>query len=268
MSVAPIVDHADTIIAIEGLDKAFGTDILFKQAAFSVHRGETFGIIGESGSGKSVLLKMIIGLVDPDGGRILYKNTNVVDMAQTEIDQVHREIGYVFQSDALFDSMTVAENIGYGLREHANKSAAEIRARVCACLDMVGLAPRTIDLFPASLSGGMRKRVGVARAMAIEPEVLLYDEPTQGLDPQNITRIAQLIHTLGRKPDATAIVVTHDMRTAFGVCDRIALLHDNHFPLVATPRELLASDDPVITEFIDESRSEIEAVCQPAPISA
>jgi phospholipid/cholesterol/gamma-HCH transport system ATP-binding protein len=237
--------------------KAFGANVLLRGASLVINKGETLAIIGESGSGKSIFLKMLIGLIDPDQGQIRFKGEDVVEMEQNKLDQVHRQIGYVFQNDALFDSMTILDNIGYGMREHTKSSEKEIRSRALECLEMVGLQSRILDLHPAALSGGMRKRVGIARAIAIGPEVLMYDEPTQGLDPQNITRIAEMIQKLQVQLQATSVVVTHDMRTAFGVSDRIALLDEQQFEYVGSPRELIHSEAPPVREFIAEAMEEL-----------
>jgi phospholipid/cholesterol/gamma-HCH transport system ATP-binding protein len=245
------------VFDVRRLSKAFGARVLLAEADLQVFAGETLAIIGDSGSGKSVFLKLLAGLLDPDHGEVLYKGRNVAEMDTAEIGRLHREVGYVFQNDALFDSMTVCDNIGYALREHTRMSEAQIRERALACLDMVNLRRTAIDEFPSGLSGGMRKRVALARAIAIEPQVILYDEPTQGLDPQNITNIAGMIEELQRTLHVTSVVVTHDMRTAFGVSNRIAMLHEQRFAYVGTPDELLASNAEPVREFIDDAREEL-----------
>lgn len=239
------------------LGKAFGTRVLLDGADLQVFAGETLAIIGDSGSGKSVFLKLLAGLLEPDSGGIFYKGRPIAEMTPSELNLLHREVGYVFQNDALFDSMTVSENIGYALREHTRQSDEQIRERALVCLDMVNLRRTAIDEFPSGLSGGMRKRVALARAIAIEPQVILYDEPTQGLDPQNITNIAGMIEELQRTLNVTSVVVTHDMRTAFGVSNRIAMLHETRFSYVGTPDELLASNAEPVREFIDDAREEL-----------
>ncbi len=259
-SVTPAATRVSTTPVIEArnLSKAFADKVLFERADITVLPGETLGIIGESGSGKSILLKMFIGLVEPDEGEIFFAGESVTEMDDEGLARVRRRVGYVFQNDALFDSMTILDNIGYALREHSEISEEEIRARVSECLSMVGLDKRTLELYPSNLSGGMRKRVGLARAIAHKPEVILYDEPTQGLDPQNITNIALMIRALQADLRATSVVVTHDMRTAFGVCDRLALLHDRGFPHVGTPAEFARSKEPAIREFIESALEDIE----------
>lgn len=248
---------SEVLFDVRGVSKAFGSTVLLESADLQVMKGETLAIIGDSGSGKSVFLKMLAGLVPVDEGQILYKGQVVGDMDGAALDQLHREVGYVFQSDALFDSMIVLDNIGYGLREHTKMDDASIRKRAAECIDMVNLKQDDLEKYPASLSGGMRKRVALARAIAIEPQVLLYDEPTQGLDPQNITNIAQMIEKLQHDLHATSVVVTHDMRTAFGVSDRIVMLHEHRFQFAATPKELMHSQEPTVREFIDEAMEEI-----------
>ncbi len=251
------MSEPEIIFEARGVAKAFGSTVLFDGADLTLVRGETLAIIGESGSGKSVFLKLLAGLLPVDEGEIFYKGKSVAEMDRAALDKLHREVGYVFQNDALFDSMTVAENIGYALREHTKQSYEQIRERAMECLDIVNLRRTAIDEFPSGLSGGMRKRVALARAIAIEPEIILYDEPTQGLDPQNITNIAQMIEELQRTLHVTSIVVTHDMRTAFGASNRIAMLHEHRFAYIGTPEELMESEDQPIREFIDDAMDEL-----------
>jgi phospholipid/cholesterol/gamma-HCH transport system ATP-binding protein len=256
----PAVATTTPVVELRDVTFGFGDNVLLKGANLVLHPGETLAIIGESGCGKSVMLKMFIGLLRPQEGTVSFKGQNLAGIDQPALDAIRQQVGYVFQNDALFDSMTNVDNIGYSLREHSKAGDDEIRARALECLKSVGLEERVLDLRPSNLSGGMRKRVGIARAIAARPEVLLYDEPTQGLDPQNITRIGELIASLQRELSATSVVVTHDMRTAFGVADRIALMHEGHFPHVGTPRELLQSSEPAIREFIDDAMEELEAL--------
>jgi phospholipid/cholesterol/gamma-HCH transport system ATP-binding protein len=271
-------DVVAPLFQVRNVSKAFGPKVLLKDASLDVYPGETLAIIGESGSGKSVFLKMLIGLVEVDEGEILFKGERIGDMGPEALQKLHRQIGYVFQADALFDSMPIVENVGYAMREHTNASDEDIRARAKTCMDMVGLKQHVLDLYPASLSGGMRKRAALARAIAIEPEVILYDEPTQGLDPQNITRIAEMIEALQRDLKVTSVVVTHDLRTAFGVSNRIVMLHDQRFQYEGTPEEMMNSTEVPVREFIDEAMdelrelfeqgalgSDIEVVPQPSP---
>jgi phospholipid/cholesterol/gamma-HCH transport system ATP-binding protein len=251
------VTETPPLFQVRNVGKAFGSNVLLRNANLEVHKGETLAIIGESGSGKSVFLKMLIGLLDVDEGEILFKGERIGDMDDDGLMKLHRQVGYVFQADALFDSMIVLENIGYAMREHANASDEEIRTRALECIKMVGLKEHDLEKYPAALSGGMRKRAALARAIAIKPEVILYDEPTQGLDPQNITRIAEMIEELQRELHVTSVVVTHDLRTAFGVSNRIVMLEDARFQYEGTPEEMMASTELPVREFIDEAMDEL-----------
>jgi len=252
----------EALFELRGVHKAFGELVLFEDTSLVVRRGETLSIIGESGSGKSVLLKMMIGLVPVDAGTILFRGEDVTQMNAEGLGQVRKRVGYVFQAGALFDSMTVLENVGYALREHKSMSEEQIRERVIDCLEKVNLDRRILDQWPAELSGGMRKRVALARAIAVQPEVVLYDEPTQGLDPQSITIIAEMISELQRNLDITSVLVTHDMRCAFGVSDRIAMVHDRGIPYVGTPDEMASSDVEVVKEFVEEALEEMKEDAQ------
>jgi phospholipid/cholesterol/gamma-HCH transport system ATP-binding protein len=246
------------VIEIKGLCKAFDDNVLFENANLTIYEGKTVAIVGESGSGKSVLLKIMMGLEEPDAGSIEFKGKNVFGMNQAELDEYRQQVGYVFQNDALFDSMNVLENIGYSLREHTKAGDAEIQARAAECLRVVGLEEWRLKLFPAELSGGQRKRVGIARAVAMKPSILFYDEPTQGLDPQSITRIGELIAQLQRELNATSVVVTHDMRTAFDKADFIALLHEGRFDHVGTPKQFARSPAEPVREFIADALEELQ----------
>lgn len=245
------------IFETRGLKKAFGDHVLLDGADLRVLPSETLSIVGESGSGKSVFLKLLVGLDEPDAGDVLFKGKNVSEMAVESLAALRQDVGFVFQADALFDSMTVLENIGYGMREHTKATADEIRARAVECLQKVGLEEDRLELYPSELSGGQRKRVGIARAVAIRPKIILYDEPTQGLDPQSITRIGVLIEELQNDLDATSVVVTHDMRTAFTVSDRIALLHEHRFEHIGTPAEFAQSEIEPIRAFLADALDEL-----------
>lgn len=240
----------EPIIDFRGVTKRFGEHVVYDDMSLSVLPGETLTIIGGSGGGKSVCLKMMIGLLLPDAGQVLFHGDSVPDLSDEGLRQVRRKVAYVFQGGALFDSMTVAENIGYALREHTKLDEARIRQRALECLDMVGLAAVVADQMPASLSGGMRKRVALARSIAIEPEVILYDEPTTGLDPKNIKRIGDMIIKLQRELGVTSVVVTHDMPTAHKVSDRIAMLYQRAFPFVGTADEIWHSAAPEVRDFV------------------
>ena len=248
----------EVLFDVQNVDKAFGSTVLLEGASFDVRRGETLSIIGESGSGKSVLLKMMMGLVEADAGKILFKGNDVQTMEAADLLQLRQQVGYVFQNDALFDSMTIEDNIGYAMREHMKANREEIHVRAKECLQLVNLEKRVLDLHPANLSGGMRKRAGIARAIAMKPEVLLYDEPTQGLDPQSITAIGLLIAMLQKELRATSIIVTHDMRTAFSVSNRIALLHQHRFDHIGRPVDFAQAPAEPVREFIADAMEELQ----------
>lgn len=240
----------EPVIEIRDVTKRFGEHTVYEHMSLSVHPGETLTIIGGSGGGKSVCLKLMIGLLLPDAGDVLFRGASVPDLDDDGLSKVRRRVAYVFQGGALFDSMTVAENVGYGLREHTKLEEGPIRARALECLDMVGLPASVADQNPASLSGGMKKRVALARSIAIEPEVILYDEPTTGLDPKNITRIGDMILKLQRELGVTSVVVTHDMPTAKKVSDRIAMLYECAFPFVGPVDTMWNSRRTEVRDFI------------------
>jgi phospholipid/cholesterol/gamma-HCH transport system ATP-binding protein len=218
----------------------------------AVRPGETLTIIGGSGSGKSVTLKLIVGLLKPESGQILIEGEDIVPMTEDRLLRVRRMIGMVFQSSALFDSLSVAENIAYPLREHTTLSEREIRERIRETLNLVGLEG-VEEKDPTELSGGMRKRVGLARAIALVPRIILYDEPTTGLDPTNTEKINELIVDTAEKLGVTSVVVTHDMRSAFKVSDRIAFLYAGRIAMVGTPKEIEGSGLPLVRQFISGS---------------
>ena len=238
------------LIEFKGVRKAFGPKVVYEDLTLSIEKGESITIIGGSGMGKSVALKLLIGLLPADAGSIQFDGKEIVGTEQQELSQVRRRIGMLFQGAALFDSLSVRENVAYGLREHLQMSEEEISARVHESLSAVGL-PGIEDMWPADLSGGMKKRVGLARAIAVKPEVLLYDEPTTGLDPINTTRINRLILKLKDQLEVTSIVVTHDMHSAFTVSDRIAMIHAGHVVFVGTPEEIRRASDERVRDFIE-----------------
>ncbi len=243
MSAEPIIEFRD-------VTKRFGAHAVYEHMSLQVFGGETLTIIGGSGSGKSVCLKMMIGLLLPDEGQVLFHGGSVPELSDEGLRLVRRKVAYVFQGGALFDSMTVGENIGYALREHTDWTLARIEQRALECLEMVGLAAAIAEQMPASLSGGMKKRVALARSIAIEPEVILYDEPTTGLDPKNIKRIGDMIKKLQRELGVTSVVVTHDMPTAHKVSNRIAMLYERAFPFVGTAEQMWQSTAPEVRDFI------------------
>lgn len=217
---------------------------------FTIEPGETVTIIGGSGIGKSVTLKLIVGLLKPEAGQVLIEGEDIVPLAEDQLIRIRRKIGMVFQSSALFDSLSVAENIAYPLREHTTMSEQAIRERIAETLHLVGLEG-TEDKEPADLSGGMRKRVALARAIALTPRIILYDEPTTGLDPTNTEKINELIVDMDRKLAVTSVVVTHDMRSAFKISNRIGLLDKGKIVLVGTPEEIQRADLPLVRQFVN-----------------
>ncbi|MGB0680249.1 MAG: ABC transporter ATP-binding protein, partial [Polyangiales bacterium] len=245
-----VVDpQAMAFIEFQRVAKAFGPKIVYRQLDLSVQRGESLTVIGGSGQGKSVMLKMLIGLLRPDAGEIHFDGACISSLSDKAFAPVRRRIAMLFQGAALFDSLDVGENVAYGLREHLQLSADELGARVRTALAAVSL--HGIEhMWPADLSGGMKKRVGLARAIALQPEVLLYDEPTTGLDPINVTRINQLILHLKRSLNITSIVVTHDMASAFAISDRIAMIDEGRVIFTGTPEEIRHTDHPRVRAFI------------------
>lgn len=243
------------LIRFQELHKAFGKNEVYAGVTLEVNQGETLVLIGGSGTGKSVLLKMLIGLLRPDSGEIWFDGERIDQLNERQFLPIRRRIAMLFQGGALFDSMDVQSNIAYGLREQTEMNEDEIAARVKEVLGWVGLSGREA-IRPAELSGGMKKRVALARAIALHPEVILYDEPTTGLDPLNTKRISKLIVELKQKLGATSIVVTHDMDSAFMVADRLAMLHDKKVVATGTTQELKTSRDPVVHAFVHAMRSE------------
>jgi len=240
----------DAIIELERVDLAFDRPII-EDVSFAAFPGETLVIVGESGTGKSTILKLILRLLQPDSGRVYVNGKDIAGLSFTEALAVRQQMGMVFQSAALFDSMTVFENIAYPLREHTDLKDDEIEARVREKLEFVDLAPdEVMEKLPAELSGGMKKRVGVARGMANNAEIMLYDEPTSGLDPLTTGTITRLIMKLQRELNVTSIVVSHDIRSAFRMATHIALLADRTIRFFGTPEEMAASDERYIRDFL------------------
>ena len=240
---------APGFIELEGLHKAFGDNRVLRGLDLCVREGEIFTMLGGSGSGKSVCLKHMIGLLHPDRGTVRVEGRDVTNLTEEEWVEVRTQVGFVFQGAALFDSLSVAENVAYGLREHRRWDESRIAARVAECLDAVGLSD-TQELMPAELSGGMRKRVGVARAIALEPQAILYDEPTTGLDPANSRRIGELIQSLRQRLGVTSVVVTHDLALCFAISDRIALLKDGRLVAEGGVEAIQRSSDADVQEFL------------------
>ena len=237
-------------IELNQVSKAFEGQTVLDRLDLRVNRCETLSILGGSGTGKSVTLKVILGLLSADSGEIRFRGRDVSRLAERDWIQVRRHFGVVFQGAALFDSLTVLENVAYALREHTDQDEAGIRRIVAEKLGLVGLEGIE-DRLPAQLSGGMRKRVGVARALALEPEVLLYDEPTTGLDPANSRRVGQLIQDLQTRLHVTAVVVTHDLPLAFSISHRVGLLHEGRIVQLDTPESVRRDPSPPMQEFLE-----------------
>jgi phospholipid/cholesterol/gamma-HCH transport system ATP-binding protein len=244
------------VIRLVDVHKAFGPKKVLSGFSLDVDEGETMVIIGYSGTGKSVAIKHIVGLLEPDAGEVWVDGLSVPTLPRRELYQLRARIGYVFQFAALFDSLPIGENVAMGLRRQDELEEPEIARRVEEALDLVDL-PGVQDRFPAELSGGMRKRVGIARAIALRPKYILYDEPTTGLDPVTSAVIDQLMVRMREKLGVTSIVITHDMRSAYTVGTRIAMLYDGRVRQVGTVDEIRHSSDPVVRQFI-EGRATID----------
>lgn len=230
-----------------------GKDIL-QDINFEVNKGETLVVIGPSGSGKSTLLRLIIGLLRPTRGEVWIRGQEISNLSEDELNKIRISMGMVFQYSALFDSMTVGENVAFGLREHTNMSEAEITKIITRNLRMVGLAGQQ-DVMPNELSGGMKKRVSLARAIAIRPEIMLYDEPTAGLDPIMAGTIDRLIMNAKRVLGVTSVVVTHHMSSAFTIADRIAMIHGGHIIEIGTVEQIRNSENAIVQQFIHGFKS-------------
>ncbi|MGD0525055.1 MAG: ABC transporter ATP-binding protein [Polyangiaceae bacterium] len=251
----------EPLIRFRNVRKAFGPKRIYSGLTLDIMRGETITVMGASGSGKSVMLKMLIGLLKPDAGEILFDGKDVATMSDDQLTEVRRRIAYLFQGAALFDSLSVGENVAYGLREQFwdKMSNEEILARVEQSLALVGL-PGIESMRPSDLSGGMKKRVGLARTLALQPAVILYDEPTTGLDPINTARINHLIVAIQRTLKLTSVVVTHDMGTAFTVSDRLAMIGKGRVLLVGTKEDFKSTTNPAVRDFIEGHAPETEDV--------
>ena len=238
-----------SLIELRNLHKRFGLLVVLNGVTLNIEEGQSLVIIGASGTGKSVLLKHIVGLLGPDKGEIWFDGQRVDDMSESELVEVRKQFGFLFQMSALFDSLTVEENIGFPIAEHTRKTPEEISEIVGQKLALVGLKD-TRKKMPAELSGGQRKRVALARAIALGPRVILYDEPTTGLDPIRSDVINELILKLKRELNVTSIVVTHDMNSAFKVADRIVMLHEGKLIIDGSPQEIQKSEVPVVRRFV------------------
>lgn len=242
------------MIEIINLKKSFGNKEVLRGVDLNIEEGKTNVIIGASGCGKSVMLKHIVGLLKPDEGQILIDGEDITKMNEKEIYAIRKKFGFLFQSAALFDSMTVGENVGIALRENTLTPKAEINRIVSEKLGMVDL-PGTENLMPSELSGGMRKRVGLARALATNPQYILYDEPTTGLDPITSETIDELMESvaLNKELEVTSIIVTHDIFTVYEIGDRVAMMYEGKVHFNGTPEELRATSDPIVRQFLERT---------------
>jgi len=248
------------MIKLVDVHKSFGSHVVLDGVNFAVNTGETVALLGPSGTGKSVLLKHIIGLLRPDRGDVLVDGASVPHMGRDELTALRRKIGYAFQMGALFDSMPVRENIRLGITDDAlYRDPAYCAQRVAECLALVNLEPGVARLMPGQLSGGMRKRVGIARAIAGHPTYLLYDEPTSGLDPVNADAMDALIERLQKELHVTSVVVSHDVRGSFKVADRIALLDGGQIRKEGTPEQFMEAKDEVVRRFLERDFEVLEA---------
>jgi len=235
-------------LEVKNLKKRFGDKIVLRDLSFQLEKGEIMGLFGGSGTGKSVVLRSIIGLEKPDSGEILFENQNIVNSSERELLKIRTKIGYVFQNGALFDSLTIEENLAYPLEEHTQLNERQIQQKVMEMLSLVDLQ-NSNKLLPNELSGGMQKRAGLARAIILEPEIILFDEPTAGLDPVNTKRLLGNIMKLKEK-GFTGIFVTHDIPSAFEIVDRIAILYNGVIHIMDTVENIKKSKDPLVQSFI------------------
>jgi phospholipid/cholesterol/gamma-HCH transport system ATP-binding protein len=241
----------ENILEIRNMKKRFKEKVVHDGVSFALRKGEILSLFGGSGTGKSVALRSIIGLERPDSGEIIYKGQDISKLPENKLTETRKQIAYVFQNGALFDSMTVKENLAYPLVEHTKLTDAEIDDRVSRMLDLIKMQGSE-NLLPASLSGGMQKRVGLARAIILEPEIILYDEPTAGLDPLNTRNLVEIMNKL-RSQGHGGIFVTHDIPAALDVSDRIAILYNRKIHVIDTVENIKKSDDPVVKAFVEGS---------------
>ena len=245
---------SDIMIELKNVSMSFKDRRILNDVSFQVKTGETMVVIGPSGAGKSTLLRLMIGLLKPTSGRILIEGREITRLKEAELNKIRRNMGMVFQYSALFDSMTVGENVAFGIRQHTDMPEEKILSVIRRTLRMVGMMGRE-NVMPNELSGGMKKRVGLARAIALNPQIVLYDEPTAGLDPVMSATINRLIMSTRRILGVTAVVVTHDMDSAFTIADRIAMMYDEKIIEIATPEEFRQSKNPIVQQFISGVRN-------------
>ena len=250
-------NHNNTsAIRLQAVSKSFGDQRVLDRIDLELARGETMTVLGRSGSGKSVMLKLIIGLQKPDGGGIEIGGENITELPVRELNRVRKNVGFLFQHAALYDSLTVEENVAFPLRRHTTMNDDKRRDRVLELLARVGME-REANKMPADLSGGMKKRVGLARALALDPEIMLLDEPTAGLDPITASEINELIRELQKERKMSSVVVTHDMRSVKKVADRVAMLNEGSIVIEGTLKDLRQSNDPFVSKFMHESGEEM-----------
>ncbi len=244
------------MIYCEDLHKSFGSKKVLQGINLHIPKGESTVILGGSGSGKSVLIKLIIGLLTPDSGRVVVDGQVVGDLDEDELNEFRKKFGMLFQGGALFDSLTVGDNVGFALKEHTTLTDAQIGERVAECLEMVGLGNGGVErLIPSELSGGMKKRVGLARAIAMNPQIILFDEPTTGLDPIMADVINDLIIKTTKALKVTSVTITHDMVSANRIADKIAMIYEGKIVAFGTPDEIMFQQtDPVVKEFVEIGR--------------
>jgi phospholipid/cholesterol/gamma-HCH transport system ATP-binding protein len=241
------------MIKMQGIEKSFGANHVLRGVDLEVKEGETLTIMGGSGTGKSVLIKHMVGLLKPDKGRIWIDDTEITNLEDEELQKTQMRFGYLFQSGALFDSLTVGENILFGIKNLRPEPLKRGNSVAAEKLELVGLKPEVADLKPAELSGGMKKRVGLARAIAYEPDYILYDEPTTGLDPIMSDVINDLILGLQKKIGVTSVVVTHDMNSAYKISNRMAMLYQGKIVAIGTPDEIRNTTNPLVKQFVTGS---------------
>lgn len=242
------LDQKDIILELKEVQKSFGDNHIHRGVNFKLSPGESLGLLGGSGTGKSVLLRSIIGLEFIDDGEILYKNQDISKLNEKSLASIRTQISYAFQSGALFDSLNVFDNIAYPLFEHTKLSLQDIETKVADILKLIDLEGKEL-LMPSDLSGGMQKRVGMARAMIMNPDIILYDEPTAGLDPSNTINVVEIMRKL-KEIGHASIFVTHDIPSALHLCDRLIILNEGKIAFNDTPEKFKASDDPLVKRFL------------------
>jgi phospholipid/cholesterol/gamma-HCH transport system ATP-binding protein len=250
----------EPVVEVENLNLIIEGRHILKDVSFQVNKGEIFTILGGSGSGKTTITKCIVGLFKPTSGTIKVFGKDITQINPLELNGLRKEIGYVFQGAALFDSLRVWENVVFYYLEHSHMKEEELKEIALTYLKMVGLEEHTLGLYPSELSGGMKKRVGIARAIATQPKLVIYDEPTSGLDPITSRLIDNLIKELRDKTSSTALVVSHDMVSAFTISDRIMIIKEGEVVLIGTPQEVLTSQDPFVKEFLRSGLGELQAI--------